>query len=362
MTTHSRRAVRMTIGNIDFSFEDDDDQSAAKKVEYELSQPKSKGSGIRQETSFSWLKFIASTTIPLSVFWLSFQQVQSATDQQRHAIMSKYLEEMTDLLVDTGLGSSDSNKAIVFNTPELEEKKAKRNAAKQMAEAITLNAASQLYENQSLISKLLHQPNQNGKHKGKLVKFLYQAELIGKCQLLNDKQMSIGLCRGRLLSLSGIKLNELVLEPPVIRLAGINLSGADLSNSQLSKLNLNKAKLQEATLTAANLSKAVLTNAEMQRTTLENADLTESILVRTNLEGANLREANLVRANLKGAILKNTDLQGADLQGANLSRAILIGAKYNRATKFPENLDKKDMRLCETVKDKRTNKLVESCI
>lgn len=364
----------MAIIDIDPLFDDDDDdQIGDKKTENVTSQSESKSGvitkiwnwfwvGIRKETSFSWLKFMASAAVPISVVSLTLQQMEAASDQQRHAIMSTYLEEMKDLLVDKNLRLADSSKAA-SNDAESQEKQAQRSEAKRMAEAITLNAASQLYENQSWLSRLLQRSNPNGEHKGKLIKFLYQADLIGMCPLVDGNKMKVDKanCIPTELSLSGIKLNEMSMERPFIRLTGIDLSASDLTNSKLSELNLNNANLQEATLTDADLSKTVLTDANMQRTILQGADLTEAFLIKTELQGAILREARLLGAKLQEAKLQGADLSGANLSGANLSKAILTGAKYNRKTILPKDLDTKGMLLCNVVKDKSSNRLIEDC-
>lgn len=306
--------------------------------------------GIRKESSFSWLKFTASAAVPISVTFLTLQQMDAASNQQRHEIMSTYLEEMKDLLVDKGLRLSDSNE-VSSTDAEAKAKAEQRAEAKRMAEAITLNAASQLYENQPWLSKLLGQPNPNGEHKGKLIKFLYQADLIGGCPVNQKLEVDKAKCKPAELKLSTIKLNEMIMERPVIRLIGIDLSGADLSNSKLSELNLDAANLQRATLTKSDLSKMVLTDAKMQGADLTKVNLTEALLIRTDLQGANLREAKLIGANLKGA-----NLAGADLSRANLTRA-----KYNYKTVLPKDVDTTGMLWCTMGKDKTSNRLREYC-
>lgn len=353
----------MAIIDIDplFDDDDDDDQVNDQRAEHAASPSEAKKgfigkswdwfcAGIRKESSFSWLKFTASAAVPISVTFLTLQQMDAASNQQRHEIMSTYLEEMKDLLVDKGLRLSNLGQDT-SNDAASEEKEAQRNEAKRMAEAITLNAASQLYENQSWLSKLLQQPNPNGEHKGKLVKFLYQADLIGGCPVDKKLKVDKAKCKSAELKLSTIKLNEMIMERPVIRLIGIDLSGADLSNSKLSGLNLDMANLQGATLQEADLSKVVLTGANMQGTNLRKADLTEALLIGTDLKGANLREATLT----------NTNLRGANLEDADLHKAKLIGAKYNYKTVLPKGIDTTGMLRCTMVNDKNSNKLKEYC-
>ena len=54
------------------------------------------------------------------------------------------------------------------------------------------------------------------------------------------------------------------------------------------------------------------------------------------LRGANLYGADLTGADLTGATLYGANLSGADLSGANLTDANLRGARWSRATLWPE--------------------------
>ena len=65
---------------------------------------------------------------------------------------------------------------------------------------------------------------------------------------------------------------------------------------------------------------------DLQGVNLSGADLRDTNLSKANLSDADLRDTNLSKANLSGADLRKTDLAGA----------ILKGAKYSKATKFPK--------------------------
>jgi hypothetical protein len=74
-----------------------------------------------------------------------------------------------------------------------------------------------------------------------------------------------------------------------------------------------------------------LNKADLSSADLEGALLIEVDLIEANLEGANLRGARLTQAvlfdtNLRKADLRNASLRGADLRGTNLTGADLHGA------------------------------------
>lgn len=85
----------------------------------------------------------------------------------------------------------------------------------------------------------------------------------------------------------------------------------------------------------ANLSGAVLTNANLTGAYLNGADLADANLSGANLTGANLSGADLTDANLSGA-----NLTGANLSGADLTFVDLAGANLSHVKVSPEQLAK----------------------
>ncbi len=136
------------------------------------------------------------------------------------------------------------------------------------------------------------------------------------------------------------------------KLAGIDLSdanlgasklkGSDLSGAKLVRANLAKANLTMATLRRANLSRADLSGTDLHEADLSEADLTSTQLWSANLaltklekadlSGADLRRANVQAARLVGANLSEAKLEGADLEGAQMGRAKLSDANLTGAT------------------------------
>jgi uncharacterized protein YjbI with pentapeptide repeats len=77
-----------------------------------------------------------------------------------------------------------------------------------------------------------------------------------------------------------------------------------------------------------------LSGARVRRTNLSRADLTHANLSHADLTGSNLRGANL-----DGAILTGTILRGADLSGVvNLTKEQLAGAVVDDTTILPPQL------------------------
>lgn len=181
------------------------------------------------------------------------------------------------------------------------------------------------------------------------------------------------------------------------------LINADLRGADLTRAVLDGANLRDANLQSAHLPEAILRTADLQGASLEGADLRGAQLSRADLRGADLARAVLgplpgarprgtpkgdylegalfdrrtrwpdgfpvgahraVRAepgtdlhgkglrsiDLRDANLKRANLRGADLRGATLTQAqhlqtvVLQGARYDAATRWPQDFDPKDRR------------------
>ena len=116
----------------------------------------------------------------------------------------------------------------------------------------------------------------------------------------------------------------------------IDLSGADLSNADLSDVNLSGADLSDVNLSSAdlnhaNLSEANLSSADLNHANLSEVDFSGADLTMADLSSTDLRDANLRDANLSDTKLNKATISGADLTGANLNSADLSGADLNFA-------------------------------
>jgi hypothetical protein len=116
--------------------------------------------------------------------------------------------------------------------------------------------------------------------------------------------------------LSGANLTE-------ADLSGVNFDGVDLSYAKLTDAQLNAASFHRADLSNADLSLAGLSLADLRRVKLTKADLTA-----TDLFLADLSFATLDGANFKDAILRSAIFRGADLSGANFVSAKLLETTF----------------------------------
>jgi uncharacterized protein YjbI with pentapeptide repeats len=249
--------------------------------------------GFRGKTVWDWLPVVGAFLIPVVIaagtWWITWQQAKiedrraqqaqkienqraeaERTIQQQNAqdeALQAYLDQMNMLLLEKGLRSSDEGSEV-----------------RTLARARTLTVLGRLED-----------PNR----KTAVMQFLEETELIQRTE-------------GR---------------GPIIRLAGANLSGADLSQANLSGADLSDfadlsgASLGEANLSGANLEHADLDSAELFLADLGGTDLSHASLFEANLSGADLSKANLSYADLESANLSQANLNGADLGWADLSDA-----------------------------------------
>lgn len=128
-----------------------------------------------------------------------------------------------------------------------------------------------------------------------------------------------------------------------------NLLGADLREASVSRADLRRSVLSKANLTKANFFRADFREANLVEANLSGADLNEANLNeanlgKANLDDANLSEANFSESNLSGANLFESYLFETDLSEANLSEANLIGADLFEADLSEANLRKANLR------------------
>lgn len=106
---------------------------------------------------------------------------------------------------------------------------------------------------------------------------------------------------------------------PGFNLTGVDLSDTNMNGIDLSNINLSKAKLNGSSLNDVSLVKAKL----------ESAELRNAWLLRANLEGANLTNADLSNANLSDANLTDANLKGVNLKNAKLCRTTMHNKKIS---------------------------------
>jgi len=189
--------------------------------------------------------FLSLLIVPIMLFGIGFWFNRAQSDRQdrieldrgREAALQNYYDEMTELLLQRELGTSES--------------------AQDIARARTLAVLRSL----------------DAERRGMLVGFLDEAGLIQ-----GDSTIT-----------------------PVIRLDGADLRGAylfrvDLSGANLSEANLSRAFLVGADLRWAALGWADLRWADLRLAALNGADLQGAWLIGADLTGADLRTADLGEA------------------------------------------------------------------
>jgi hypothetical protein len=193
------------------------------------------------ELLWRWLELlIIPLVLALGALWFNNQTRKSeqviAEDRAREDSLQRYLDKMSELLLDKNLGGFD----------------------KGTLEQIVVSARTP-----AVIRSL--EGDQRGR-KSQVVRFLVESNLIGK------------------ISLSGADLSH------------ADLSHADLSHANLGSATLSGTDLSHANLTDANLSRAFLSRAFLTDANLTDADLTGADLRNAELRSANLSGAFLSRA------------------------------------------------------------------
>ena len=102
----------------------------------------------------------------------------------------------------------------------------------------------------------------------------------------------------------------------------IDLSGANLSQIDISGIHIFDGNLKKASLVGSNLSGCDLTNCDF-----EGADLTKADLSGARLWNSNFKNAVLVEANLSGADFWNTNLGNVKIWHTNFDNAKSLSRK-----------------------------------
>ena len=261
-------------------------------------QPKSDNQEIQpRKTLWDWLQlFIIPLALATIGLWFSAQQdahqqqiekKRAMRDRQiedqraQDAALQAYLDQMSELMLERKLHDSEEGSEV-----------------RTLAQART----------RTILTRL------DGRRKGSVVQFLYEASLI------NKKNPVVSLS-------SGFVPHDLESETVNVGLRGADLRGADLHEADLSGADLSEGKLSGANLSDVNLSNADLSDANLSWAPLSGADLRGADLRYADLSDANLSNAILIDADLRYADLRYADLPGAKLRGAYLFNADLSDAK-----------------------------------
>ena len=119
-----------------------------------------------------------------------------------------------------------------------------------------------------------------------------------------------------------------------VRLKGINLSGADLSNSSLRDTDLTNASFRGSNFTSAKLVGSDLSGSMSVETKFTNAILRSAELVGARFLLSDFSAAQPVGADLREATFFNCKFDGAHLYSANLVGANFMGSRPWKARQF----------------------------
>jgi uncharacterized protein YjbI with pentapeptide repeats len=116
------------------------------------------------------------------------------------------------------------------------------------------------------------------------------------------------------------------VESYIPSLEGVDLSGQQLYNANLSKANLKNSKFIKAVLSGANLSHANLvesdfTESKLYNTNFNNSDLKNSKIVKSSLSSVILNNANLAQCDFTESKLYNTNFNNSDLKNSKFIKA-----------------------------------------
>jgi uncharacterized protein YjbI with pentapeptide repeats len=269
------------------------------------------------KTLWDWLGLGGTIAIPIALYQFQRSEQQQVDTNSREEAMLAYFKHISELLIDKEL-----KLLITKKQEDTNFKDPKLNALLDAARACTLS--------------ILYRLDQDGERKGRIIRFLSDAGLIGELDLeqanliganLNNVKLkgaklgyaklsnaNLSLTDERIIKKIRKNLEKNLLSEPICADSGVQLYCADLQN----------ANLDRRFLLGVCLESAILKNAS-----LKNTYLTDAILNNADLSGANLTDAILNNANLTGANLTDAILSNADLSGANLTDATLPdGSKY----------------------------------
>lgn len=218
------------------------------------------------KTVWDWLNLLGVLAIPIVVglgaAWYTAQQgkvsERANTDNQRETALQAYIDKMSELLLHEGLRHSSNNAEV-------------RSVA--------------------TLQTLIALPRLDGKRKGSVLLFLYEAGLIEKSN-------------------------------PIVHLGAAGLHAANLQGCDMSG---NRG---------ASLYSSFISYAD-----LEGANFTGMHLREVFFEGGNLQKARFIKADLRDSDFLLTDLRGTDFTGTDLTNASLVGANLTGAIISNEQLN-----------------------
>lgn len=227
--------------------------------------------GVADKTLWDWLDLLI---VPAVLFFGGVlfaradarSEQESSTEITRANALQTYLDRMSDLILSHDLRGSEGDSDLRI-----------------IARARTLTIVSEL--------------DGDAVRKGAVIRFLYEADLIGAPRT-----------------------------DPVIEMRGASLEGTRLDGLFLNAINLSRADLSYTSMRGVLLSNSVfigsvLTGADMRGGRFARCAFGYAVLRNVDLRDANLRGADFRAADLRGALLDGADREGANFEGAKFDDA-----------------------------------------
>jgi uncharacterized protein YjbI with pentapeptide repeats len=235
-------------------------------------------SGFAGKTLWDWLQLLviplALAAVAFGLNYLANQRDQQredrraaverliASDRRREDALGVYMQQMSDLMLQRGLLTSEEGSEVT-----------------RIARTLTLSVLRRL----------------DGKRKGFVLQFLNEAHLIDYVQF-GEREEPI----------------------PKVALDGADLRGAIVHD--LIRANLDRADLQGAVFRGAFIGNSV-GNADLRGADLRTADVSFTVFQAADLRRADLRRAEIVRADFAGACMTGARLSQAKLVAVKLTEA-----------------------------------------
>jgi predicted NAD/FAD-dependent oxidoreductase/uncharacterized protein YjbI with pentapeptide repeats len=124
---------------------------------------------------------------------------------------------------------------------------------------------------------------------------------------------------------------------------GLRMSGVDLSGARIEKTDLSRSDMRSANLAGAVLTFSDLSLTRLADSILTGADLTKVDADRTDLSNADLTGATLAKIDLSRGDLSNARLIDADASKADFGRLVAPYSDWSRASLVKSDLGRADL-------------------
>lgn len=291
-----------------------------------------------QQEFWQWMtEIIIAASIPIGVvfigWWIERGQNKRAQYNQTATLLSEYYDELLELTLKIRENEKveiHKNKAriktflILSRLSEDERSHKRRRKEFEFIGHLLFDDEPNLWLNDQLIYGF----DYIVKGKRTVLSYLYDLKLI------TDLALDISGA-----DFSFTDLSRLALE-------GANLSGCDLSFSKFEQANLSHARLCNAKLDGCNFVSAVLKDVDFSESVARGSVFSDQILLErfdcAEIQGANFKRANFRQAFFRQVVFEDVNLQETSLTGADLSSADFKNSDLTTTDFHRANLDSVD--------------------